>query len=323
MMWKSSLKFDPFSPLLGSDSEALHCFIERDLLGSQSKPVEFLWKLPKPLKILEKQQINGAWHYPGSRPGADFGEAYELLETWKILRALVEMYGFTRQHPAVERACEYILSYQTEEGDLRGILSNQYAPYYTGAMLEILIKTGYEQDGRILRGLNWLLEMRQDDGGWIIPLMMFKINAYYRLYDQPPVPPDRQRPFSHMATGMVTRAFAAHPDYRLLPEIVHAGNLLKGRFFQKDAYTSRQSAAYWFKFQYPFWWTDLLTVMDSLMRIGNKQTDEHVEKALDWFIENQATDGLWHAAYGGASRGESNEWVTLAVCRVLKHFIGE
>ncbi|MBM3138191.1 MAG: hypothetical protein FJZ98_08395, partial [Chloroflexi bacterium] len=266
-MWKKELQFDPFPALLGTDHRALQFFVERDLLGSKTGSAEFLWDHPQVQKILAKQQMDGSWRYKGNRPGDEFGEAYELLETWKVLRGLVEMYALNRGHPGIERACEFILGYQTDEGDIRGILSNQYAPYYTGAILEILIKAGYIEDTRILRGLQWLLEMRQDDGGWIIPLTMFKMQAYYQLFNQPPVPPDRSRPFSHMATGMVIRAFTAHPIRRKSPEAIHTGNLLKNRFFKKDAFTSRQAADYWVKFQFPFWWTDLLTVMDSLARM--------------------------------------------------------
>ena len=76
--------------------------------------------------------------------GDELGEAYELLETWKILRILVELYGMHRSHPAINQACEYIFSFQTDEEDIRGILSNQYMPYYMGAILEILIKAGFE-----------------------------------------------------------------------------------------------------------------------------------------------------------------------------------
>jgi hypothetical protein len=56
----------------------------------------------------------------------------------------------------------------THEGDIRGMLGNQYAPYYTGAMLSLLIKAGFAHDPRIEKGMRWLLKMRQDDGGWVI-----------------------------------------------------------------------------------------------------------------------------------------------------------
>lgn len=226
-----------------------------------------------------------------------------------------------RAHPAINHACEYILSYQTEEGDIRGILSYQYMPYYMGAILEILIKAGFEKDNRVEKGMKWLLDMRQDDGGWILPLQLFKMREFYTICIQPPIKPQKDLPFSHMITGMVIRAFAAHPAYCHSPETLQAANLLKSRFFKKDTYTSRQAETYWFKFQFPFWWTNLLAVIDSLMRIGDSVNDEGVQKGLNWLIDNQGENGLWKADYGKKVSTSPDNWVTLSVCRILKYFI--
>ena len=46
------------------------------------------------------------------------------------------------------------------------MLANQYACYYTGAILSLLVKAGYEDDPRIEKGFQWLLSMRQKDMGW-------------------------------------------------------------------------------------------------------------------------------------------------------------
>jgi hypothetical protein len=320
-MWTDHLKVNPLGILLGSDDVALVYAVERDLLGRTPGNIEDIWDLDHPQKLFARQRMDGAWVYKGNRPGDEFGENYELLQTWRNLRVLIEIYAFTREHPAVERAAEFIFSCQTTEGDIRGILSNQYTPYYMGAMMETLIKAGYAQDERIMKGFEWLLSMRQEDGGWVIPLQQHKMQAYYRLYDQPPILPERERPFSHMASGMVLRAFAAHPVFRARPEAIAAGNLLKARLFKKDAYTSRQAVDYWFKFQFPFWWTDLLTALDSLMRMEFPKEDREIQKAVDWFIQNQAVDGTWKSTYGGLKNNDPNSWVTFAICRVLRYFL--
>ncbi len=319
-MWTDTLKMNPLTALLGEEDPALKYFVERDLLDFPGGSVENLWELKEPQKLLRSQRPDGAWIYKSNRPGDEFGENYELLETWKNLRFLVEMYGFQRAHPAIQRAAEFILSHQTTEGDIRGILANQYMPYYMGAMMEILIKAGYGDDERIHKGFDWLLGMRQADGGWIIPLQIFNIQEFYHAYNQPPIAPERERPFSHMASGMVIRAFAAQPHYRRLPEALKAGMLLKGRMFKEDVYTSRQSANYWAKLQYPFWWTSLLTVMDSLARM-EFPPDEEIRAGLDWFVQHQDPDGTWRSNYGGLKGVNANLWVTLAVCRILKYYL--
>ena len=69
---------------------------------------------------------------------------------------MIERYGMTRTHPQMERAADYIFSCQTEEGDIRGFLANQYATYYTGAIMALLIQAGYTDDPRIEKGFQWL-----------------------------------------------------------------------------------------------------------------------------------------------------------------------
>ncbi len=150
----------------------------------------------------------------------------------------MQVYGCTHRHPGTAAACEYIFSCQSEEGDLRGILANQYATYYTGAILALLVEAGYPDDRRVEKAFRWLLAMRQDDGGWSIPLITYKLDraTQYRLVTQPaePLQPERSKPFVHYATGMILRAFAAHPVYRTSQEARRAADLLKSRFFQPE-----------------------------------------------------------------------------------------
>lgn len=120
---------------------------------------------------------------------------------------------------------------------------------------------------------------------------------------------------------MVLRALAAHPAYRGRAEVIGAGRLLKSRFFQADRYNDRKSPAYWLKFQYPFWWTSLLTALDTLSWLKIDREDVDIERGLAWFLANQSADGLWETGYGSGKRAEENRrWVGLAVCRVLKRF---
>lgn len=174
-MWLDNLKNNPLGLLLEAKNPVLLFFTERDLLDVESEPVQTLWELHEPTRLIAKQQLEGSWRYHGKRPGDELGENYELVETWRQLRILVEKYGFDRRHIVLQKAVEYIFSCQTDEGDIRGILSNQYIPYYMGAIMELLIKAGYENDERILKGFDWLQDMRQDNGGWIIPMTMFKM----------------------------------------------------------------------------------------------------------------------------------------------------
>ncbi len=327
--WRNRLQFDPIPPLLASGNEALQYLVRRDLLDEEAGPVNQLWELPGALKILIKQNPDGSFPFPAGKnkhPAIN----YRLIETWKQFRYLVEVFGFTRKHPQGEKASEFLFSCQTEAGDFRGFLANQYATYYTGAILSLLIQAGYADDPRADKGFRWLLSMRQDDGGWSVPIIThpFSGKEMYRLTSRRmnPVEPDRSKPFSHNATGMVLRAFAVHGARRKSAAAKHAANLLADRFFQPDAYTSYKAASYWIRFQYPFWWNNLVAALDSATRIGLGAEDERIGRALQWLIDHQEADGLWRDTYAKPpAKGKETPktrgargWVSLVVCRVLK-----
>ena len=318
--WIEDLRLNPLPALLSWRDPALNYFTRRDLLEEQAGPVEELWGLPAARKIINRQQADGSWRYPGGNPASTPGSNYAVLETFRSLGILVEKFDCDRNHPAIEAAAEYIFSCQTAEGDIRGILGNQYMPYYHAAILELLIKAGYAEDVRVTHGLEWLLAQRQADGGWIVPLQAVPAKERTRdMWPGPAIPPDRSRPFSHLATGMALRAFAAHPAYRRHPAALAAAALLKGRFFLADTYGDRQAPAYWVKFQYPFWWTNLLTGLDTLARLGFGAADADVRRGLGWFAANQGPDGLWEHGYGAGKGAHALRlWVALAVGRVFR-----
>jgi hypothetical protein len=323
--WQRELRFDPIPALLSSGDEAVHYFARRDLLVEDPGPIQRLWQLPAALKILKKQQPDGSWPHPGKKEHQAVN--YRLIETWKQFRFLVQEYGFTAEDPSARQAAELLFSCQTEAGDIRGFLADQYATYYTGAILSLLIQAGYEDDPRVEKGLQWLLSMRQDDGGWSIPIITHKLDkaTIYRLTSQHagPLEPDRSKPFSHNATGMILRAFAVHSRHCRTEAAQVAAGLLKSRFFQPDRYTSYQAASYWVRFQYPFWWNNLVAALDSISLIDPAR-DEPLAQALDWLVDHQQPDGLWQASYvegqavDNARTRETRLWVTLAICRVLK-----
>lgn len=326
--WRAQLKLDPLPPLLASGNEAVLYFTRRELLEERIDLVQCLWQLPEAQRILRKQLPNGAWPRSGENKHPAIN--YQLIETWRHFRFLIEQYGFTRQHPQVEKAAEYLFACQAPEGDIRGILANQYATYYTGAIMALLIQAGYADDPRIERGFQWLLSMRQDDHGWTIPLLTHKLDrkTQYRLTSEfaEPLEPDRSKPFSHNWTGMVLRAFAVHPIYRNLEAAIVAANLLKSRFFQPDSYTSYREASYWVRFEYPFWWNNLVAALDTLSRMGFSREDDQIRRALNWLIEHQEDDGLWKTSYMKPDGEEKTTlkareiklWVSLAICRVVK-----
>jgi hypothetical protein len=143
-----------------------------------------------------------------------------------------------------------------------------------------------------------------------------------------PVEPDREKPFSHNWTGMVLRAFAAHQAHRDSESVQKAGSLLKSRLFEKDAYNSYQAARYWVRFEYPFWWNNLVAALDTLAWLEFSGEDEQIRLGLDWLIANQQEDGLWKLNYAKEVARDTprnramRHWVGLAICRVFCRFEG-
>ncbi len=315
--------------LLKCSNPAVLYFSRRDLFDEPVPPAEKIRNLPEVRRITGRQQPDGSWKGPVSKSEVYPKNHTDLVATFKSFRTLVEKYEFDHDSEVIENAAEFLFSFQTDEGDIRGLIANQYATYYTGYVLSLLIQAGFAEDPRVETGLNWLLSMRQDDGGWTIPILTRyfdgkTMNRLTGLYAEP-VEPDRSQPFSHNWTDMVLRAFSRHPAYRKSEEIRAAAVFLKSRFFKPDVYSSYRNASYWTRFVH--WWPNLLTSLESLRRLGSPADDPDISKGLTWFLENQPADGLWKQSYDGKTgtdnKNDSVEraWLTLRISRMLKGFL--
>jgi len=312
------LRYDPVAPLLDSGNPAIVYFVRRELLDERVPSAETLWDLPHAAKLFRRQQADGTWKYPGGQERIRGREDYNQIETYRNLGFLVELHGCTRKHPGIARAAESLFAHQTADGDFRGIYGSQYTPNYTAGIMERLVKAGYANDPRIEKGFQWLLTIRQHDGGWAIPLRTHGIKLDVEALHRPAVEPDRTRPFSHMVTGVVLRAFAAHPKWKKSPAAKTAGALLAGSIFKRDHYPDRGTPAYWTRFTFPFWFTDLLSAADSLSLLGFSMDHPQVADAVRWFVDRQEKTGLWRLHMLTNPHIVPCLWAGLGICRVAK-----
>ncbi|MBN1797694.1 MAG: terpene cyclase/mutase family protein [Spirochaetales bacterium] len=333
MTWLNQFTYNPLEPLLQSDDYALNYFAQRDLMRKQVEPIDTIWQLTEVQKLFKKQQSDGSFKSTNQNQYKYPDVNYSLIETWKQFRFLIQKYEFTNKVPAVEKAAEYLFSCQTDEGDFRGFLAGQYAMYYSGAIMGLLIQAGYQNDPRIEKGFQWLLKMRQDDGGWVgapFQTLFLPRKKLYKLVSEVTEPlqeHDRTKPSSPHWTGMVIRAFAAHPEYSKSEAARHAAHLLKSKFFQKDFYTSYQHPDNWVNFNFPFWWNNLVSALDSLWRLDFAKDDKDIKRGLDWLLEHQQPSGLWKNSYSAIHKATVTEkakqvqlWISLAICRIFKRF---
>lgn len=334
MDWIEIFKYNPIEPLLNSRHKAIQYVTKRDLLEINIDLVTSLWTLPEPIKLLKKQQKDGSWKYPGKYPSKYPDVNYNLLETYKRLRILIGKYNLNKSHPAIEKGAEYIFSCQTEEGDIRGIYASQYHPHYDALILEYLIKAGYTNDTRIRRCIEWLLAVQMDDGGWAPPLLTEGLSwdeiSRLSSHSGKVIPFNKSSTSCNLVTGMTLRALACHPEYRHHKKAYKAGELLTSRFFKHNVYNTYKAADNWVRFQYPFWWNNLLMGLDSLSLIGFTPRHPRVTKGLEWFIENQRDDGLWDSSYKKSAKKintekarEDRHWISYAICTVFKRFYGK
>jgi hypothetical protein len=311
------LRVDPVPALLASGHPALVAFARRELLGEPPDRVEEFCELPDARRILDRQHADGRWSYPNPKPDIRSVDDYDQLESYRQLGVLVHKFGLDRHHRAIERAREFLSSFQTAAGDYRGIYGRQYTPNYSAAITELLIQAGYGDSTQVTRTMRWLLSMRQHDGGWAIPSRTLGLPLGVMLSTPETLEADRTRPSAHLITGIVLRAFAAHPSYRHRHEAIEAGRWLKIRFFSRDSYPDRAGASYWLTFSYPFWWTDLLSALDTLAKLGIGGDDPDTARGIEWFVGHQQADGLWNQGRNRPKNPHSDQWVGLAICRML------
>ena len=301
--------------LLDTRNMAIIAFTKKELLGEEVN-IEQLWTLQQVKKILKKQQPNGSWIYPNKKAILQSPTNYNQYQTYKTLAELVEFYGLNKKHKAIRKAAKYLFSFQTKNGEFRGMYGNQYSPNYSASITEFLIKAGYNGI-RIQKSLNWLLKMRQDNGGWAIPFRT-RNEKLEALNKKKTIKPDKTKPFSHLITGIVLRPFSLMTMYR--KKVKDAGMLLANRVFTRDKYPDRNGVEYWTKFTYPYHWTDILSTIDTLTLLGIKNHPK-ITEIKKWFEKHKQENGAYKVSVmAGAKYSEVNHWITLQYLNVLKRY---
>jgi hypothetical protein len=283
-----------------------------------------LQKFAARIRIFTSQKSNGGWSKKKYEGHPRWEKTYYIVDTLQNGYWLYN-FGCTSKDKGIQKAINFLLSTQSKEGDFRGAYLNEYAPTYHALILELLCMFGKDKDQKIQKGFRWFVRNKQEDGGWVIPYRTIdkdELRKRYNLDAQMklnPVKPDKSRPFSHLVTGMVLRAFASSPTWRKSKEAKKAGELIMKRFFKPDAYEDRVLASFWDEITYPFWATDILSCLDALSKIGFSPEEEGIHKALEWLQKRQSPQGYWKSGIQKSTL-ENHLWVTLAVLGVIKRF---
>lgn len=327
-MLRSQMKVNPNKAiefLLARGNLPILYWLKKDILEVPvDREFKNLQKFASRIRVLKNQKPNGGWCKRKYEGHPRWEKSYYIVDTLKNMFKL-HNFACTLKDEGIKKAIKFVLSTQSRAGDFRGAYLNEYAPTYHALSLEILCLFGYDKDEKIQKGFRWIINNRQDDGGWVIPYRTIDQEQLKNRYNYEaqlklePIKPDKSQPFSHLVTGMVLRALAASPKWSKSKEARKAGELLLSRFFKADKYNDRWLPSFWEELTYPFWATDILGSLDSLSKIGFPVENENLQKGLNWMLKKQNKQGYWEAGNQKSSI-EDHLWVTFAVLRVLKRF---
>ena len=314
-----------WAPLLLADpSPCLRRLVLRELLqrsGDDPEVRELNAQLESdPLvdPLLQRQRKDGAWdaHTVGAVAGMG------RLQATALGLARLGFLGFGPEHPAVERAAEFLFSRQRRDGawplprqrsDAEEEGHYTMMPLQTALPLRGLAACGYAADSRCERAYDWLLEQRQEDGAWPTGLAG-GTRGYVAGY--------RKMPHSRWGCRSNTTAALAclvlHRERCRAPETRRALDLLLGRQTRdrhalgyetarlSGAESARGFVTYYARF-------DVAQVLDLCGRAGATADDERVADLMAFVLDEQGPYGLWEYL----ARPQVSRWVTFDLLRSL------
>ncbi len=300
-------------------------WLKKDILEiSYEREQRNLRKYALRVRLLETQRPDGSWCERVAEKENARTRAWAIIDTLKNLFHLYD-YGCTLRDEGIARATEFLFSTQTKEGDFRGAFYDEYVPTFHALALEILCRFGLDRDRRVQRGFRWIVDHRQADGGWVIP---YQVHNRLRWEKMPrastppsynPVQFDPALPSSLRVTGIILRPFAESPTWRGSKVARQAAEWLAQKLLEPDCYEENPYRETWAELHYPFWTTDVLSVLDVLSRLHFTADHPKIQGAIECLLRKQNSQGFWECSNQEASF-EDHLWVTLSVLRVLKRF---
>jgi hypothetical protein len=294
---------------------------------------------PPRVRLLDALREDGTWPLPKQKmaeeergPGPPVGWTYIT-----ILRNLYSLGDWNVRYADgnVRAAFEKILSWQHEDGYIRGPISNAFpTTHYNGFALRNLIQFDMAGDSRTQRLIEWFLKTQRDDGGWNMPYIQdmryrpeyagMKMPKFIKAIESGELPPYDPKEYSDIpscqwTTAMIIRAFCWDPPSVQRPGIRRAADFVLDRFFQRSLHPSYyQSADNWTKLKYPTYLGSGLSVLEVLTCMGYGPEDERMEKPIKWLLSQRSKDGLWHRA--DRPNPEKDQWISEIAINVLSKY---
>jgi hypothetical protein len=327
--WRARLASDPIPRLLREGSPSVLARVRRDLIDDSEAPsAKEISDYPEVKALLRKMEKNGSFAPKATEKALGGAKFANALATLRALDRLADfglrLEGDSASSP-LHKIAGSLLASQATDGSIADFAladtpkgrPKTVALHFQGWAVSALCRTGFEGDPRVEKGFQYLLERRQDDGGW----------AWRGVRTE-----SAARPSSHLVTGMVLRAFASSAQRRGSREARRAAELLATRFLQPDRYEDRKAPAYWELLTEPRFYTDVLDALDTITAIGLGKENSGVRTAEAYLRSRQSSDGLWYPGPPAKdavipkpiTKGEKDKdvdaaiWLTLRVLVVLR-----
>ncbi len=195
---------------------------------------------------------------------------------WKML--VLSDLGLTRENAAIRVSCELWMRMKPmQKGEPGTQLPGPLHHCVVGNAVRALIRFGYEDDPRVQRGLEWLVETANSKGGW----SCFGSSRG----------PSKGRTLDSWE-GL--SALSAYPRTKRTASMQRAIDL--GAEFYLERELHRQGARYppWHRFHYPVhYYYDLLVGLDLLTALGYAD-DHRLRYALEVLRRKRRSDGRWN-----------------------------
>jgi len=302
--WRARLASDPVPRLLREGPASVLARVRRDLIDDDEAPsASEIAQYPEVKALVRKMEKDGSFAARATEKALGGGKFAAALATLRFLDRLAD-FGLRLEGEAapssvqgsvtadgaavtLHKAAGALLSSQEKDGGIADLAladmpkgrAQSVALHFPGWAVSALCRAGFEGDPRVEKAFQYLLERRQDDGGW----------AWRGVRTD-----SAARPSSHLITGMVLRAFASSNQRCNSREARRAAELLATRFLQPDRYEDRKSPGYWEILTEPRFYTDVLDALDTITAIGLGKENSGVRTAEAYLRSRQANDGLWY-----------------------------
>jgi hypothetical protein len=309
--WQEALKADPLPWLLERQNpparyQALTGILDRPEEDPEVQAARAgIATYPPVAELLAAQKRDGYWLQ------RDFYLPKHAGTFWTLV--MLGDLGLTAEHEQVRRACEFMFTFQRENGAFcrrrrvagKGLVWRDDAgPCTQARIVRFLIQFGYGEDPRTRRGVAWLLDAQHEDGMWDC----HPARRYGCL----------RATLDVLHVAALDAQAAGHPAVRGGAEVVC--DLL-----MKPGMSKYHVGMPWTTLEYPAFDYGLIPALETLARLGYTRAEPKVGAAVDYLLGRQARDGTWpldqkpyRLPLDVGEPGAPNKWLTLEAMRALK-----